>query len=239
MKLLIKRQDSLEKWIVASSSELLASPRHQSQQESLTYFWSGNPHPTGKDPLHASGVIGKSSIKGKNRITSFHAYPDGLIRFSDKALGEIKVQGPSTPAGSSGSGTKEWAHAKACSQNVVGVCVIDDRCYSRVRYDWRWSEWQRQRQQHKSVVACGLESKLRLEVEQTQSPICNAGNISRNIWCLTFAVHSVCTLHSISSSPARTCRFATLGAPLCPKLCLKLCLKLLQQLLGASQLAPG
>ena len=106
MKLLIKRQDSPEKWIVASSSEL-ASLHYQPQQEFLTFFWSGNTHPTGKDPLHASGVIGKSSIKGKNRVTSFHAYPDGRVRFSDKALGEIKVQGSSTPAGGSGSGTKK------------------------------------------------------------------------------------------------------------------------------------
>jgi len=68
---------------------------------------NGNPHPTCKDPLHASGVTGKSSIKGKNRVTSFHAYPDGLVRFSNKAFGEIKVQGPSTPAESSGVGTKK------------------------------------------------------------------------------------------------------------------------------------
>ena len=106
MKLLIKRQDSPEKRIVASSSKL-ASPHYQPQQEFLTFFWSGNPHPTGKDPLHASGVIGKSGIKGKNRVTSFHAYLDGRVRFSDKALGEIKVQGSSTPAGGPGNGTKK------------------------------------------------------------------------------------------------------------------------------------
>lgn len=105
--LLIKRQDSPEKWIVASSSEL-ASPHHQPQEEFLTFFWSGNPHPTGKDPLHVSGVIGKSSIKGKNRVTSFHAYPDGRVRFSDKALEEIKVvQDSSTSAGGSGNGAKK------------------------------------------------------------------------------------------------------------------------------------
>jgi len=44
-------------------------------------------------------------LSGKDRVTSFHAYPDGRVRFSDKALGEIKVQGSSTPAGGSGSGT--------------------------------------------------------------------------------------------------------------------------------------
>jgi hypothetical protein len=26
-------------------------------------------------------------LSGKDRVTSFHAYPDGRVRFSDKALG--------------------------------------------------------------------------------------------------------------------------------------------------------
>ncbi len=70
-------------------------------------FLSGDPHPTGDDPLHVSGVIGKKSMKGQNRVTSFHVYPDGLVKFSNKALGELNVQEPSTLAGDLGSGTTE------------------------------------------------------------------------------------------------------------------------------------
>ena len=64
---------------------------------------SGNPHPTGDDPLHASGVIGKKSLKGKNRVTSFHAYPDGRVVFSDKALAEVKIENTSDSAETSTS----------------------------------------------------------------------------------------------------------------------------------------
>ncbi|KAM5486580.1 hypothetical protein MaudMau93_004922 [Microsporum audouinii] len=54
---------------------------------------NGNPHPTPKnnDPDHVSGVIGVKDAKGKNRITSFHAYKDGLIRFSKSVYGEVRV----------------------------------------------------------------------------------------------------------------------------------------------------
>ncbi|KAI9681154.1 MAG: hypothetical protein M1817_002436 [Caeruleum heppii] len=53
---------------------------------------NGDPHSTGNDPLHAAGVLGKKSMKGKNRVTSFHAYPDGTVKFSDKDLPMVKVR---------------------------------------------------------------------------------------------------------------------------------------------------
>ncbi|KAG9242069.1 hypothetical protein BJ878DRAFT_387096, partial [Calycina marina] len=51
---------------------------------------SGNPHPTGEDPYHVSGVIGTKNLKGKNRLTSFHIYPDGTVTFSNKKLPTVK-----------------------------------------------------------------------------------------------------------------------------------------------------
>ncbi|SMY26742.1 unnamed protein product [Zymoseptoria tritici ST99CH_1A5] len=52
---------------------------------------NGNPHPTGSDPLHVSGAIGKGSVKNRNRVTSYHAYPDGTVVFSDKKLPRLRV----------------------------------------------------------------------------------------------------------------------------------------------------
>lgn len=36
--------------------------------------------------MHASGRIGEGSASGKKRLSSFHAYPDGSVVFSDPAL---------------------------------------------------------------------------------------------------------------------------------------------------------
>ncbi|KAI9721897.1 MAG: hypothetical protein M1828_004992 [Chrysothrix sp. TS-e1954] len=52
---------------------------------------NGNPHSTRNDPLHATGVLGRGSIKGNNRETSFHVYPDGRVVFSDKTLPQLQV----------------------------------------------------------------------------------------------------------------------------------------------------
>lgn len=60
------------------------------------------------DGFGAESVVVSSAallLLRKDRVTLFHAYSDGRVRFSDKALREIKVQGSSTPAGGSGSGT--------------------------------------------------------------------------------------------------------------------------------------
>ncbi|TAQ91347.1 hypothetical protein B7494_g364 [Chlorociboria aeruginascens] len=48
----------------------------------------GNPHttPENNDPEHASGRIGTGNASGKKRLSSFHAYPDGRVTFSDPAL---------------------------------------------------------------------------------------------------------------------------------------------------------
>lgn len=97
-------------------------------KEDSDSIWSGNPHSTGEDPLHAAGIIGKKNVKAEDRVTSFHVYPDGTVRFSKKEYGEIKLpemaveetqlpdkaleeenlQSSSTPAEGSGSaGTKK------------------------------------------------------------------------------------------------------------------------------------
>lgn len=57
---------------------------------------SGNPHPSpsNNDPLHAPGRIGEGSVKGKNRLSSFHAYSDGRVTFSDPDLQPFN-KGPS------------------------------------------------------------------------------------------------------------------------------------------------
>lgn len=52
----------------------------------------------GDDPIHLSGVTGKKNMKGADRVTSFHVYPDGTVKFPDKALGEKKVPETSTTA---------------------------------------------------------------------------------------------------------------------------------------------
>jgi hypothetical protein len=36
--------------------------------------------------MHASGRIGEGSASGKKRLSSFHAYPDGSVIFSDPTL---------------------------------------------------------------------------------------------------------------------------------------------------------
>jgi hypothetical protein len=50
--------------------------------------YRGNPHecPENNDSMHASGRIGEGSANGKRRLSSFHAYPDGSVIFSDPAL---------------------------------------------------------------------------------------------------------------------------------------------------------
>ncbi|GAB7356017.1 hypothetical protein MBLNU459_g6638t1 [Dothideomycetes sp. NU459] len=64
---------------------------------------NGNPHPTGNDPLHASGVIGVRSMKGKNRVTSFHVYPDGTVKFSNKKFPVLKIPVTGEPSTSRGA----------------------------------------------------------------------------------------------------------------------------------------
>jgi hypothetical protein len=51
---------------------------------------SGNPHHTGEDRYHVSGILGKKNLKGPNRLTSFHIYPDGTVTCSDKKLPTVK-----------------------------------------------------------------------------------------------------------------------------------------------------
>ncbi|OAF55616.1 hypothetical protein VC83_07623 [Pseudogymnoascus destructans] len=80
---------------------------------------NGDPHPTGDDPMHVSGVIGKRSLKGKNRVTSFHAYPNGVVKFSNKSLPTVQVNISGTAAAGSAlgsaSGTASGTAAGAAS----------------------------------------------------------------------------------------------------------------------------
>jgi hypothetical protein len=62
-------------------------------------------------------TAGRKNIKGKDRVTSAHVYPDGTVKFSNKRYGEENVsteisaraEGTSTdPAGLAGSAGSEW-----------------------------------------------------------------------------------------------------------------------------------
>ncbi|KAK4990724.1 hypothetical protein LTR66_006727 [Elasticomyces elasticus] len=53
----------------------------------------GDPHETPKadgnvDPWHASGIIESAS---GTRLTSYHAYPDGLVVFSKTRYGQVQI----------------------------------------------------------------------------------------------------------------------------------------------------
>ncbi|GIK05192.1 hypothetical protein Aspvir_009295 [Aspergillus viridinutans] len=54
---------------------------------------NGNPHPTpsNNDPEHVSGAVGFEDMQGRKRITSFHAYKSGLVKFSKKIFGQVVV----------------------------------------------------------------------------------------------------------------------------------------------------
>jgi hypothetical protein len=54
-------------------------------------------------------------LKGKNRVTSFHAYPNGVVSFSDKSLStfQIDLTGSTTPGTASGGMGGGEAPAKA------------------------------------------------------------------------------------------------------------------------------
>jgi len=95
---------------------------------------SGDPHPTGDDPLHVTVTAGRKNIKGKDRLTSAHVYPNGTVRFSDKRYGEVKVStgkdagaggSSAEPAGSAGSAEVEW---------------VWDAAENKYRY-WNGTEW--------------------------------------------------------------------------------------------------
>ena len=89
-------------------------------------IWSGDPHPTGDDPIHVSGVIGKRSLKGKNRVTSFHAYPNGVVKFSNKSLPIVQVDITGNTASRTASGTASGTTSGS------GVSEAQTEC-------WTWS----------------------------------------------------------------------------------------------------
>ncbi|OBT82699.1 hypothetical protein VE02_08846 [Pseudogymnoascus sp. 03VT05] len=82
----------------------------------------------GDDPMHVSGVLGKRSLKGKNRVTSFHAYPNGVVKFSNKLLPTVQVSMSGTAAAGSASGS--------ASGTAAGAASGSDK--PQVEY-WTWS----------------------------------------------------------------------------------------------------
>jgi hypothetical protein len=100
-------------------------------------IWNGDPHPTGSDPIHVSGIIGRKSLKGKNRVTSFHAYPNGVVKFSDKSLPIVQVDTTGntalgTTAGTtSGSGVSEAQTEYWTWSLDHGIGVLTGRTFAR------------------------------------------------------------------------------------------------------------
>jgi hypothetical protein len=45
------------------------------------------------------------SLKGNNRVTAFHAYPNGVVKFSNKSPPTVQVNISGTAAAGSASGT--------------------------------------------------------------------------------------------------------------------------------------
>ena len=72
-------------------------------------------------------------MKGKNRVTSFHAYPNGMVKFSDKSLPTVQIDltGSTTP------GTERH-------QETTGVAdgVVDKLHKTHIGSSTTaWSEW--------------------------------------------------------------------------------------------------
>jgi hypothetical protein len=55
------------------------------------------------------------SLKGKNRVTAFHAYPNGVVKFSNKSPPTVQVNISGTAAAGSASGTASGTSAGAAS----------------------------------------------------------------------------------------------------------------------------
>ncbi|KAI1154450.1 hypothetical protein F4825DRAFT_448502 [Nemania diffusa] len=78
----------------------------------------GDPHETPKkdgsvDPWHASGIIETAS---GTRLTSYHAYPNGLVVFSKKKYGQVQLPDyggePSSSSSAQGTATTDLTWRK-------------------------------------------------------------------------------------------------------------------------------
>jgi len=98
---------------------------------------SGDPHPTGDDPFHASGVLGVKSMKRKNRVTSFHAYPDGTVRFSNKQLPVVKVDTSASAEAQRSAASYPATYQPATSAAPEWVWDENTKRYR----SWNGSEW--------------------------------------------------------------------------------------------------
>ena len=58
---------------------------------------SGNPNPSKEGVIHARGQLGDKTVVGKQRVTSFHAYRTGRVKFSNNEFGEVLVEGYPKP----------------------------------------------------------------------------------------------------------------------------------------------
>ena len=125
------------------------------QKKSSNLTSSGNPHPTGEDPYHVSGILGVKNMKGKNRLTSFHIYPDGTVTFSDKKFPVVKdplagAAAASSYATSSYSATPATSYANPGYSTTPTASYMnpDYSAYASSNYSaplatkeyWQWDE---------------------------------------------------------------------------------------------------
>ncbi|KAK4560703.1 hypothetical protein LTR86_005281 [Recurvomyces mirabilis] len=109
---------------------------------------NGNPHVTGNDPLHASGALGRGSVKNRNRFTSYHAYPDGTITFSDKQLPALKVtaagiQRLDNPQVAASSSASAYLPPAAQASTTPPGWTLDPQSQQYKFWDGsRWVAWQ-------------------------------------------------------------------------------------------------
>ncbi|KAM3418250.1 hypothetical protein BST61_g4251 [Cercospora zeina] len=111
---------------------------------------NGNPHPTGNDPMHASGAIGKGSVKNKNRVASYHAYPDGTVTFSNKKLPRLKITSTGVQRVPDANDLASALMGQRSSQQQIDQpsstpagWVYDDVAKSHKHWDGAdWASWQ-------------------------------------------------------------------------------------------------
>ena len=98
------------------------------------------------DPTHASGKIGVGNASGKTRLSSFHAYPDGSVKFSDPALAPFsKGPGAGQSEASSAATAVDWQWDDQQQMNKYwdgNFWVFWDTTTSRCKYwdgvSWEW-----------------------------------------------------------------------------------------------------
>ncbi|KAF8855004.1 hypothetical protein BDZ45DRAFT_676513 [Acephala macrosclerotiorum] len=126
----------VDKYIKAVESAIDTLPSQFAAKAKVGII-QGNPHetPDSSEPMHASGRIGEGSANGKKRLSSFHAYPDGSVIFSDPALKPFN-KGPDEATASE----SQAAGAGSSSANDWQLDLKTDR-YWRWAADGKTAEW--------------------------------------------------------------------------------------------------